>query len=194
MKPIDLEKLSTNRREILKAAQPPPKNPYVQKGLSLGISSLLLFASWILLSGKFDAFHLSLGAASSLFVAWISRDLLFPSGDVATLARSMAGMAAYTPWLLLQIVKSNIHVLRIAFARNPEQRIYPHIISMHTKLKGEIPLVTFANSITLTPGTITIQVSAGNEVRIHALDYTTGDMDALREMESRVARAFGESD
>ncbi|SHK22763.1 multisubunit sodium/proton antiporter, MrpE subunit [Desulfatibacillum alkenivorans DSM 16219] len=194
MKPIDLEELSTNRREILQATQPPPKNPYVQKGLSLGISFLLLFGAWVLLSGKFDAFHLSLGAASSLFVAWISRDLLFPSGDVATLARSMAGVAAYTPWLLLQIVKSNIHVLRIAFARNPERLIHPHIISMHTKLKGEIPLVTFANSITLTPGTITIQVSAGNEVRIHALDYTTGDMDALREMESRVARAFGESD
>ena len=194
MKPIDLENLPLHREDILETAQPPPKNPYVQRGVSLGVSFFLLFASWILLSGKFDAFHLSLGAASSLAVAWTSRDILFPSGDVATLVRSAIGVSGYTPWLLLQIVKSNIHVLRIAFARNPGEVIHPHIISFHTRLKGEIPLVTFANSITLTPGTITIQITAGNEVRIHALDYTTGDIEALRHMESRVARAFGESE
>ncbi|MBI9073989.1 MAG: Na+/H+ antiporter subunit E [Desulfatibacillum sp.] len=192
MKPYDLEKLPLNRQEILKAARPSPKNPFIQRGFALGVSFSLLFATWILLSGKFDAFHLSLGIVSSFAVTWISRDILFPSGDVASLVRSAWGMACYAPWLLGQIVQSNIHVLRIAFARNPKELIHPHIISFHTRLKGEIPLVTFANSITLTPGTITIQITAGNEVRIHALDFTTGDLAALRRMESRVARAFGE--
>lgn len=141
-------------------------------------------------SGKFDAFHLSLGAISCCLVTYISHDLLFKrkkfsAKDVTEVIRFFQ----YIPWLLYQIVLANLHVASLVL--NPKMPIDPKIVRFKTKLKKDISLVTFANSITLTPGTITAEISEG-EYYVHALSKKTADDLLSGEMENKVAHVFME--
>ena len=69
--------------------------------------------------------------------------------------------------------------------------IDPRIIQFRSKLKKEMALVTFANSITLTPGTITVSVNIDEDFSVHAIDKKSRE-DLPGEMEERIAMAFGE--
>ena len=69
--------------------------------------------------------------------------------------------------------------------------IDPRIIKFRSKLGSDLALVTFANSITLTPGTITVDVSIDGDFKVHAIDKASGD-PLPGEMEARVSKAFGE--
>jgi multicomponent Na+:H+ antiporter subunit E len=150
-----------------------------------------LFGLWILLSGKFDALHLVLGLLSCALVAYLSSDLLFPEGKPETFFLFVWRFLKYVPWLLYQIWLANLHVLYLTFHPKMIELIDPQIIRFQSKLTKDLSLVTFANSITLTPGTITVSVSVDGDFKVHAID--TVSAEALPgEMEARVARAFGE--
>jgi len=69
--------------------------------------------------------------------------------------------------------------------------IDPRIIKFRSRLKSDLALVTFANSITLTPGTITVYISLDGDFKVHAIDKASGE-PLPGEMEARIARAFGE--
>jgi multicomponent Na+:H+ antiporter subunit E len=139
----------------------------------------------------FDAWHLSLGVISCIIVTYISHDLLFErekfqKKDITETIRFIK----YIPWLIYQIVLANVHVAKVALHPRMNDLIDPHIIRFKTKLKRDISLVTFANSITLTPGTITILIRDGYYF-VHALDMkVAGDLPG--EMEERVAHIFME--
>jgi len=155
------------------------------------ITFAALFGLWILLSGKFDFLHLALGLLSCALVSYISSDLLFPEGKPERLLLSMWRFLKYTPWLLYQIWLANLHLLYLTFHPRMLDLIDPHIIRFQSKLTKDLALVSFANSITLTPGTITVSVSVDGDFKIHAIDKVSAE--ALPgEMEARVARAFGE--
>ncbi|MDY6844380.1 MAG: Na+/H+ antiporter subunit E [Thermodesulfobacteriota bacterium] len=98
---------------------------------------------------------------------------------------------AYIPWLIYQIVMSNIHVA--ALALNPKLPIDPQIIRFTVKLETDISWVTLANSITLTPGTITMDIMNG-EFYVHALSKKVAEDLDTGEMEDRVAHIFMEAD
>jgi multicomponent Na+:H+ antiporter subunit E len=150
-----------------------------------------LFGLWILLSGKFDALHLVLGLLSCALVAYLSSDLLFPEGKPETFFLFVWRFLKYVPWLLYQIWLANLHVLYLTFHPKMIELIDPQIIRFQSKLTKDLSLVTFANSITLTPGTITVSVSVDGDFKVHAIDAVSAE--ALPgEMEERVARAFGE--
>jgi len=152
---------------------------------------IALSALWIVLSGKFDPLHLILGLLSCALVAYISSDLLFPEGRPEHLLLSVYRFLKYVPWLLYQIWLANLHVLYLTFHPRMMELIDPHIIRFQSKLSKDLSLVTFANSITLTPGTITVSVSVDGDFKVHAIDKLSAE--ALPgEMEERVARAFGE--
>ena len=76
----------------------------------------LLFLNWIILSGKFDVFHLGLGVISCLVVAWLSQDLLFKdrSKDLKERVREAWAFLRYLPWITWEVVKANLHVLKLA--------------------------------------------------------------------------------
>ena len=155
------------------------------------VTFLALFGTWIVLSGKFDGLHLVLGLISCGLVAFISSDLLFPEGKPRGLLISVYRFLVYLPWLLYQIWLANLHVLYLTFHPRMMELIDPQIIRFQSKLSKDLSLVTFANSITLTPGTITVSVSVDGDFKVHAIDKVSAD--ALPgEMEQRVARAFGE--
>jgi multicomponent Na+:H+ antiporter subunit E len=155
------------------------------------ITFLILFGLWILLSGKFDLFHLSLGIISCIIVTLFSGDLLFPESKIEGLISSWVRFLRYLPWLLYQIFLANLHILYLVFHPRMMDLIDPKIIRFQSTLKKELSLVTFANSITLTPGTITVYVSVDGDFHVHSIDEKSGE--ALPgEMESKVSRAFGE--
>jgi len=145
---------------------------------------VVCFALWLLLSGHWDAVHLGLGAAAAALVAWLNRG----EEDVSRAARALPRLAWYVPWLLGQIVRANLAVVRIVL--DPRLPIDPVVVRVRAPVRQALAVATLANSITLTPGTITLDAEDG-ELTVHALTP-----DGVAELESavgrRVARVFGE--
>jgi multicomponent Na+:H+ antiporter subunit E len=146
-----------------------------------------MFGFWIMLSGKFDLFHLTLGVLSSALVSFLSADLLmFKEGK----NRLVTGVRflMYLPWLLYQIVLSTMHVTFLALHPRMKDQIDPTIVTFKTKLKTNIAKVALANSITLTPGTITVRIE-DQVFYVHAISRKAA-AGLPGEMEDRLARVF----
>lgn len=152
---------------------------------------ILLFGFWALLSGKFDAFHLTLGVICSFIIAYLTHDLLFANVRVGDIRVIVQRFITYMPWLVYQIAIANIHVAYLALS--PKMPIDPQIIRFKSKLESDISWVTLANSITLTPGTITMDIEDGEFV-VHALSKKVADDLNTGEMEDRIAHIFMEAD
>jgi multicomponent Na+:H+ antiporter subunit E len=152
---------------------------------------IVLYAFWILLSGQFDAFHLSLGAVCCIVVGYLYHDLLFANVRVGDMRVTARRFITYIPWLLYQILMSNIHVASLVL--KPKMPIDPRVVTFKTKLETDISCVTLANSITLTPGTITLEIRDG-VYYVHALSKKAADELKAGEMEDRVAHIFMEAD
>lgn len=151
----------------------------------------MLFIFWVLLSGKFDLFHLTIGFICSIVVAQLTHDLLFANVRVGEIWVIVWRFIAYIPWLTCQIIQANIYVAYLALS--PKMPIDPQILRFRTKLESDISWVTLANSITLTPGTITMDIKNG-EFFVHALDRKVADDLHAGDMEDRVAHIFMEAD
>lgn len=152
---------------------------------------LIMFGPWLILSGKFDAFHLTLGVISCAIVSYLSSDLLFPNSRIEGLLTQWIRFAKYVPWLMVEIWKANLHLMYLTFHPRMMDLIDPHIVKFRSKLRSDLSLVTFANSITLTPGTITIGVSIDGDFKVHAIDTFSGE-PLPGEMEKKIQKAFGE--
>jgi multicomponent Na+:H+ antiporter subunit E len=155
------------------------------------LTFIIMCGTWVLLSGKFDAFHLSLGVISCALVAYFSSDFLFSSPKPRGVLSQWVRFATYIPWLMVEIAKANLHVMKLVLHPRGMDMIDPKIVKFRSKLKSDLALVTFANSITLTPGTITVSVSLDGDFKVHAIDKASGD-PLPGEMEQRIAKAFGE--
>jgi multicomponent Na+:H+ antiporter subunit E len=158
---------------------------------NFAIAFFVLFTFWILLSARFDAFHLTLGILCSVLVSYLSHDLLFFNvrlGDFRIRARRFLQSA---PWFLGQIFSANLHVAYLALS--PKMPIDPQIIRFKTKLESDISWVAMANSITLTPGTITVDIREG-EFFVHALDKKVAYDLNTGEMEDKIAHVLMEAD
>ena len=167
----------------------PSEHPASRPVFSRIMTFIALLCLWVILSGRFDLFHLSLGVISCALVSMLSGDLLFPESRTGGLFRHTLQAINYVPWLLYQVILANLHVLYLVFHPRMMDLIDPQIIRFDSKLKKEISLVTFANSITLTPGTITMYVSVEGAFQVHAIDKASGE-PLPGEMERRIARAF----
>lgn len=147
---------------------------------------LLLMAFWVPFSGMFDAFHLSLGVLCCAFTAIVFHKLLFQDFSRPGKLKKTVRFIAYLPWLIWQIVLSNFHVVHMVLSPG---KIDPRIVRVKSNLKSDLSVVTLANSITLTPGTITMDVIDG-EYYVHALSKKTADDLSTGDMEKRVAHVF----
>ena len=155
------------------------------------LTFIIMFVVWVFLSGKFDTFHMSLGLVSCAIVSYLSADLLFPSRVTKGVLGQWLRFVKYIPWLLIQIVKASLHVTYLVFHPRMIDLIDPRIIKFRSKLTSDLALVTFANSITLTPGTITVYVSVDGDFKVHAIDKASGD-PLPGEMEAKISKTFGE--
>ncbi len=153
---------------------------------------IILFCLWIQLSGLFDIFHLALGVISCIIVARTSCDLLFSKKRVERKhLNQLVRFVRYLPWLVYQIILANIYVVKLALHPEMSKLIDPHIIRFKTKLKEDLPLTTFANSITLTPGTITVLIE-GDHFYVHSISKKVADDLLTGEMEERVSEIYKE--
>jgi len=151
---------------------------------------LIMFGFWILLSGKFDLFHLTLGVISSALVSFLSTDLFMYEKDKNRLSTAVRFLL-YLPWLLYQIVLSTLHVTFLALHPKMKDQIDPTIVTFKTKLTSNIARVALANSITLTPGTITIRIE-DDVFYVHAISRKAA-AGLPGEMEDRLAHVFERS-
>jgi multicomponent Na+:H+ antiporter subunit E len=149
------------------------------------------------MSGMFDGFHFSLGVLCCLLVAHFSHDLLFPEtgGSQQHWLRDILGVCLYSPYLLWQVVLANLQVAWIVLHPNALDMIDPHIFRFKTKLTRPMSKVLFAQSITLTPGTITINIHRDDngdqpdEFAVYALTREAA-ASLPGDMEERVAKAL----
>jgi len=154
------------------------------------VTFIILFVFWILMSGRFDYFHLSLGIISCAIVAHASHDLLFKDIRAKKRHIEVIRFTKYLPWLLYQIVLANIHIAYLALHPRMLKLIDPHIIRFKTRLKKDLSLLTFGNSITLTPGTITVLIKEGH-FYVHAIDRFVAE-GLPGDMEKRVGHIYME--
>ena len=160
-----------------------------QFGIPFFTTFILTFSIWLLLSGRFDAFHVGLGVISCGIISVSSGRMIFGGLELKHLVTIAPRFVAYIPWLLYQIFLANIHVMKLVFHPRMMDLIDPRIIKFKSRLKSNLALTTFANSITLTPGTITIYVTDFGDFEVHVIDAHSGK--ALPgDMEQRIAKIF----
>ena len=152
---------------------------------------IILFLTWILLSGRFDLPHLTMGIISSLIVSYISSDLLILSAGPLFIRRVWPRFIVYILYLLWEILLANLHMLYLTFHPNMKKLISPQIIKFQGHLTNDLSITTLANSITLTPGTVTIEVSPDGIFTVHAIDDQTASC-LPGTMRDNVAKTFGE--
>lgn len=150
---------------------------------------VLLLGFWTLLSGKFDLWHLGWGIGASFVVSVLSKELLFKERvRLIKRAGEIFHFLLYLLWLLKEILKANLHVAYLAWNPNMKELIDPRVIRFKTRLKDDFPKVIFANSITLTPGTITLLLE-GDVYYVHAIDVPSA-LGLPGEMEERIKKVF----
>ena len=149
------------------------------------ILAVMLAGLWLLLSGYFDKpLLLALGGASVAFTTWLAHragvvDAEGIPGGV------FPGIFGYMLWLTLEVGKSNIIVARQALAVKPA--LSPKLFIVPNPPRSAVGKVIFGNSITLTPGTVTVDLRE-DEILVHALTEDLADVDGIRAMGERVAR------
>jgi len=146
---------------------------------------LLLGIFWIVNSGHFGFLLLSFGVISIALVIWINSRMSRFSEEYQPPVIMSPRLPFYILWLIKEIVISNIQVVRCIYQRKPD--IEPTVFKVHASQKTDLYKTLYANSITMTPGTITIEVE-GDEFTIHALTRSSREGVESGEMDQRVKR------
>jgi multicomponent Na+:H+ antiporter subunit E len=149
--------------------------------------ALILFTFWLALSGHYTPFLIAAGAGSALLalMAAVRMRVADAEGHPFEL---LWGAITYHPWLIVEITKSAFGVTKIIL--HPSLPISPTMTVVRASQKTNAGVATYANSITLTPGTMTVGVN-GKDLTVHAL-VKDGALD-LEEgrMDRRVSRFEG---
>ena len=146
---------------------------------NLFYKTLFFFIVWLVLSENFDRFHMGLGLISAFSVAWLNTDRAPTRSPIPPLS-----IIWYVPWLIVQVVKSGVHLSKIIL--DPALPIEPKLFRYRTELRESAGIVLLANSITLTPGTITLEVNE-QELVIHAIDKHAAKDIINQQFEKRIA-------
>lgn len=154
-------------------------------------SLLYLFAVlcglWLLWSGHFTGLLLSLGLGSCLGVLWLCRGMGIVDNETIPVYLAPR-LVRYVPWLAWQVVLANAEVIRRILRPRPDDR--PETVVARGGQRTDVGRTTYANSITLTPGTITVDVT-GDVFTVHALTRKSADGIYDGEMDREVSRLEG---
>ncbi len=150
----------------------------MHKGRSEGRDVVILFATlmlfWLMLNGKLDADVLIVGAAISLIIALLYRNgLSFFTEFRFTPAAIIAGFRYYG-YFFKELFKSNVKLAAIVLS--PSLPVRPAIVKVRTNLKTRMGRLMLANSITLTPGTLSVELE-GEWLYVHWVRMETDDIE-----------------
>lgn len=149
---------------------------------------LALIAFWLLLSGMFTPFLITAGIGSAIAVVLLSRRMDVADHEGHPVHLAWVAVLSYWPWLFKEIVKSAWDVTRRVL--HPALPISPALVEFRPTQKTDVGLVIHANSITLTPGTISIEVEQ-DRFLVHALTREAGAGLAGSEMDRRCTALEG---
>lgn len=147
----------------------------------------VLFALWLVLSWHFTPLFLFFGVATcsiAVLVAWRMGTVDSESMPLHLLGRAVM----YVPWLVWEILKSNVRVARIILS--PRIRVDPSIVHFRASQRTDLGRFIYANSITLTPGTVTTGI-VGDDFEVHAIVQEEIDGSEENVMNRRVALLEG---
>lgn len=144
------------------------------------VTFFILLGFWFLLSGEFTPLLIILAVISSIIVSFLTKDLFFKENINIKL---IIKIFMYAPWLVWQIVLANIQVLKILL--KPNLDIDPSMVEFVPQVKTDIGITLLANSITLTPGTVTIFADK-DHFFVHALGPEFAEGLSGGEMEKRI--------
>lgn len=150
-------------------------------------TALVLLVFWLTLSGYYTQFLVGMGILCSLLIALLAArmDVSDKEGHPIHLAPSAL---TYWPWLVWQIILSAVNVSKIII--NPSLPVSPTMTRVKMSQKSDVARVTYANSITLTPGTISVDIE-DDDIIVHAITRENAiDLEA-GEMDRRVAKFEG---
>jgi multicomponent Na+:H+ antiporter subunit E len=150
---------------------------------------LFLATAWMLWSGHLEPFIVLLGAVSCLIVLFFSGRMGILDSEGVPLWLGIRPLTHYSPWLFKEVIKSNLDVTKRILSR--PMRIEPAMTDVPATQRTELGQVIFANSITLTPGTLSVDIQAGI-IRVHWLAAPAEGEDMTSEMGRRVCRLEGE--
>lgn len=142
-----------------------------------------LVAAWLLWSGIYEPLLLALGIFSCLLTIYVKHRMDYFATDLFEL-RFGRRLLGYWLWLAKEVVKSSLDVARIVLS--PSLPISPEVVRIKASSKQQIDQAILANSITLTPGTLALDVYNG-EIIVHALTKAGADELKQGEMDRRVA-------
>ncbi len=153
--------------------------------ITLGLG---LFGLWLLLSGHYDnPLLLTLGVISSIAVVFIAQRMDVIDHESVPL-RLRFGFIGYLGWLAKEIALANVAVAKIIIS--PSLPLSPLLFRVKTSQKTDFGRVTHANSITLTPGTVSVEVEDG-DIIVHAIAGNLASDMAKGEMDRRVTAVEG---
>lgn len=156
---------------------------------------LTLYLFWLVLSGSTKVFYLTMGALSSAGVALLTYDLQFSEPAHERDRREHVSLLPWTAlwryffWLLKEVAVANWQVVKVVL--DPRLSIDPAMIRFQTRLDSSLGRTLLANSITLTPGTITVDIQ-GDDFIVHALVADESAVQGITAMQTRIARAMPE--
>lgn len=130
----------------------------------MAVLALLLVAAWLLWSGIYKPLLLWLGAFSCLLSVYIAHRVGF--FEKSTGLHLLPRLPRFSLWLLVEIVKSSLEVVRLVL--DPKLPISPTVVEIEAEPDDDVGQVILANSITLTPGTVTLDVF-DNRLLVHCV-------------------------
>lgn len=159
--------------------------------LNISLSFIALMTFWLIMSGMFQIPQIGQGIFSVVVVLAINHSLKrykFFDNEMDDLGSLRFHMAVIYPvWLMKEIVKAGFHVARVILSKN--KPIQTYIIKFRCKLPSAHAMMILGNSITLTPGTLTIDIE-GDEFTVHALTQDTFAGIVSDEMPKKVLKLF----
>lgn len=156
----------------------------LQLAAALFITLLIL---WLLSSGHYTTLIISFGVFSCAFVLFLSRKMEIVDSEGVPIHLIRGGIR-YIPWLVWQIILANIDVTKRIL--RPKVDVSPQLIEVETSQKTDLGRVIYANSITLTPGTVSIRVHE-DRILVHAIAKEVAEELQKGEMDRRVTRMEG---
>jgi multicomponent Na+:H+ antiporter subunit E len=169
-----------------------PDKPVVSPVRGIAVQAIALMAVWLIMSGHYDLEHIFYGALSVALVIWMNRRTRFipllTGENPVNPSASLPKLAVYLIWLAYQIVKSGLFVAYLIL--HPKMKLNPLVVSFDSNLPTPMSHVILGNSITLTPGTLTVDLH-GDRFTVHALTPDIEKDMISGEMEARVARLYG---
>ena len=152
------------------------------------ILSIMLGIYWLSLSGYFTPLLLTFGVISVAATLFLIYRMKIVDGETSPYG-SIFQTLSYFGWLFREIGKANAQVVRAVM--KPDLEISPTLVKVPSDRATDIGKVMFANSITLTPGTVSVQM-AEDHILVHALLSEMSEPDGFMEMQSRAGASVGE--